>query len=75
MSNTARDAKLTEIALKYFYGEVETLEVRGMDDLDFHTVGVASLKAALVAAYVAGHNDGFQEVARYGTVAARKAKK
>lgn len=34
--------------------DVRTLKSRGRDSLDFHTVGVVSLKAALEAAYRAG---------------------
>lgn len=33
---------------------IETLETRGSDRLDFHEVSVASLRAALEAAYRAG---------------------
>lgn len=33
---------------------IETLETRGSDRLDFHEVSVASLRAALEAAYHAG---------------------
>jgi len=33
---------------------IESLEERGMDDLDFHTLGVLTLKAALELAYRAG---------------------
>ena len=34
--------------------DIDTLETRNSDGLDFHDVSVASLKAALVAAYEAG---------------------
>ena len=33
---------------------IETLDARGSDQLDFHTVSVWSLRAALAAAYEAG---------------------
>jgi len=33
---------------------IETLEVQNRDGLDFHEVGVANLKAALLAAFYAG---------------------
>ena len=33
---------------------IETLETRGLDDLDFHECGLASIKEALIAAYEAG---------------------
>lgn len=35
---------------------IETLEVRGGDDLDFHDVYVASIKDALEKAFAAGMN-------------------
>jgi len=33
---------------------VETLETRGRDQLDFHSVSVEGIRRALVAAYLAG---------------------
>lgn len=45
---------LKSIALVHL--NVTTLERRGRDGLDFHEVGVVSLKAALIAAYEAGRN-------------------
>lgn len=35
---------------------IQTLETRGRDSLDFHDVGVLSLKDALKAAFDAGRN-------------------
>lgn len=37
---------------------IETLETRNSDSLDFHDVGVASLKEALYAAFVIGREAG-----------------
>ncbi len=34
--------------------DLETLETRKMDRLDFHDIGVVSLRKALEAAYLAG---------------------
>jgi hypothetical protein len=39
---------------------VETLQTRFSDGLDFHDIGVASLLSALHAAYYAGLNKGMQ---------------
>jgi len=39
---------------------IETLETRNSDRLDFHDVGVASLKEALHAAFMAGCEVGIQ---------------
>jgi hypothetical protein len=50
-----RDDKLLGIARSEL--NVETLETRNMDDLDFHEIGVASLKTALERAYAAGKAD------------------
>ena len=44
---------LTGIAQKNIPG-IETLEVRGSDSLDFHDVGVGSLRRALEDAFIAG---------------------
>ena len=33
---------------------IETLDVQGLDDLDFHECSVIGIKAALIAAYEAG---------------------
>jgi hypothetical protein len=48
----SKDEIIVEIAKKYF--NVETLEKRKMDRLDFHEVSVWSMKSALEAAYKAG---------------------
>lgn len=37
---------------------LETLETRSSDRLDFHDLNVASIKAALLAAYQAGQKNG-----------------
>jgi hypothetical protein len=39
------------------YLEIDTLKVQNRDSLDFHDVGVASLEAALIAAFEAGQQD------------------
>ncbi len=36
---------------------IETLVTRNRDSLDFHSVGVGSLEAALIAAFEAGQRD------------------
>lgn len=41
------------------YLGIETLVTRNRDSLDFHDVGVASLEAALVAAFEAGQKEIF----------------
>lgn len=46
------DQLLTEIAKKHL--NIETLETRNSDSLDFHDVAVWSLKDALQEAYEAG---------------------
>jgi len=46
------DQLLTEIAKKHL--NLETLEIRNSDSLDFHDVAVWSLKEALQEAYEAG---------------------
>ena len=48
------DQLLTEIAKKHL--NLETLETRNSDSLDFHDVAVWSLKDALQEAYEAGLN-------------------
>lgn len=48
------DQLLTEIAKKHL--NLETLETRNSDSLDFHDVAVWSLKEALQEAYEAGLN-------------------
>ena len=49
----APDALLLEIARKHF-PNIETLETRNSDGLDFHDVAVWAIRAALEAAYTAG---------------------
>ena len=49
------DQLLTEIAKKHL--NLETLETRNSDSLDFHDVAVWSLKEALQEAYEAGLRD------------------
>jgi len=39
------------------YLGIETLQVRNRDSLDFHSVGVASIEAALIAAYELGQKE------------------
>jgi hypothetical protein len=48
------EALLLEIAAKHFHS-IETLETRNSDRLDFHDVAVWAIRAALEAAYAAGH--------------------
>jgi hypothetical protein len=48
----ARDQALTEIATKIL--DIETLDTRKSDRLDFHELSVWGVKAALEAAYAAG---------------------
>lgn len=40
------------------YMGIETLETRNSDSLDFHDVGVASIKRALEYAYRSGYSEG-----------------
>lgn len=49
---TRIDTLLTQIARQHL--DIETLETRKSDRLDFHEVAVWNLKAALEAAYRAG---------------------
>ena len=49
---------VTQIAQQHL--DVETLETRRSDRLDFHDLAVWSLKAALEAAYQAGVEQGHQ---------------
>jgi hypothetical protein len=49
---------LTGIAKKNM--DIETLETRKSDDLDFYDVAVWSLKAALEDAFIAGMTCGFE---------------
>lgn len=48
------DQLLTEIAKTHL--DIETLETRKADSLDFHDVAVWGVKEALKAAYEAGQN-------------------
>lgn len=48
----ARDETLTEIATKIL--DLETLDTRKSDRLDFHELSVWGIKKALEAAYAAG---------------------
>lgn len=43
-------------SIAYSSCEIETLETRGSDELDFHNVAVWELENALRAAYKAGMN-------------------
>lgn len=47
------DTLYTDIAERYL--GIETLEERGYDDADFHTVAVWTQRSALEAAYLAGY--------------------
>lgn len=49
---------LTQIAQQHL--DIETLETRRSDRLDFHDLAVWSIKAALAAAYQAGVEQGRQ---------------
>lgn len=49
---SAKDQLIAEIALQHF--NIETLETRNSDNLDFHDVAVWCVKDALEAAYEAG---------------------
>ena len=49
----APDALLLEIARKHF-PNIETLETRNSDGLDFHDVAVWAIRAALADAFEAG---------------------
>ena len=54
LAKVPSDALLLEIATKHFH-TIETLETRNSDRLDFHDVAVWAIRAALEAAYAAGH--------------------
>jgi hypothetical protein len=47
-----RDTTLAEIAVRHLH--LATLETRNSDSLDFHDMGVWSIRRALEAAYEAG---------------------
>jgi hypothetical protein len=55
--NQALEKYLEGVAKKHF--NVETLETRNSDSLDFYDVSVASMKAALSEAYFAGVQSGY----------------
>tara|TARA_B100000609_G_C17120974_1_gene384945 strand:- start:52 stop:234 length:183 start_codon:yes stop_codon:yes gene_type:complete len=50
--NKREQQTIEEIARKELL--IETLDVQGLDDLDFHECSVIGIKAALIAAYEAG---------------------
>ena len=52
MQPTKKTSALSAIAKKHLY--IPTLETRNSDSLDFYSLGVASLKDALEAAYALG---------------------
>lgn len=54
--NKRTEKKIEQVAKDNLIG-IDTLETRGNDADDFHTVSVWSLKAALAAAYEAGKAD------------------
>lgn len=58
------EQRLTAIAAEAC--DVPTLERRGSDQLDFHTVAAWQLKSALWAAYNAGFDDGREVEAGIG---------
>jgi hypothetical protein len=51
-NDNTRDAAVARIAREVLH--IETLEVRNRDRLDFHDLGVGSIRDALEAAYEAG---------------------
>ena len=53
---------LTQIAQQHL--DIETLETRRSDRLDFHDLAVWSIKAALEAAYLAGIEQGRRQAAQ-----------
>ena len=53
MDSKARDQQLQTIATDHLF--IATLETRNSDRLDFHDVSVWAVKAALQAAFEAGH--------------------
>lgn len=55
---------LAQIALAHL--DIETLEQRGRDALDFHEVSVWSLKDALLCAYETGRSNALADVAPPG---------
>jgi hypothetical protein len=55
----ASDSIIASLAKKHF--DVQTLQTRNSDSLDFYSVSVSSIKAALEAAYSEGYKDGFNQ--------------
>ena len=55
---TTKSARLQRIAKQYL--DLETLETRNADDLDFHDLAVWAIREALEAAYQAGVESGAQ---------------
>ncbi|ENO87663.1 DUF6900 domain-containing protein [Thauera linaloolentis] len=51
--------EIAEIARVHLH--IETLEVRGHDSLDFHSLAVWNVSAALEAAYLAGMVDHYRK--------------
>ncbi|MBV1864914.1 MAG: hypothetical protein KUG74_10815 [Rhodobacteraceae bacterium] len=51
-SNSPLNILLNKLAIEYL--EIETMEIRNSDRLDFYDVSVWSVKSALEAAYYAG---------------------
>ena len=64
----AADALLLEIAQKHF-PDLETLETRNSDGLDFHDVAVWAIRAALENAYEAGRIAGAKAMLAAATAA------
>ena len=56
------EERLTKIAREHL--DIQTLQTRKMDGLDFHEVAVWELRAALEAAYRAGQTAGCKRSAR-----------
>jgi hypothetical protein len=46
---------------KHVRNDIETIQVRGMDSLDFHDVYIKSLVDLAKAAYAAGIDQGYEE--------------
>ena len=59
------DATLSEIAQQHL--NIPTLETRGLDSLDFHSVSAESARLALNAAYLAGYAAAMRTAAGRGT--------
>ncbi len=61
----SKEQRILEIAKGAIF-DLETLERRGMDSLDFHEVSVWGFKDALEAAYQLGREDEKRSQARKG---------